>query len=69
MILLPQPPGDGEVRYELPCLALKTYLQTMKFVDISSSRYWLVLCVNLTQAGVNPGKELQVRKCLHEIQL
>ena len=31
--------------------------------------YWLVLCVNLTQLELSQRKELQVRKCLHEIQL
>ena len=30
---------------------------------------WLVLGANLTQAGVTTGKELQLRKCPHEIQL
>ena len=31
--------------------------------------YWLVLCVNFTQAGVITEKEAAVEKCLHEIQL
>jgi hypothetical protein len=31
--------------------------------------YWLVLCVNLTQLELSQRKELQLRKCLHEIQL
>jgi hypothetical protein len=31
--------------------------------------YWLILCVNLTQAGVITEKELQLGKYLHEIQL
>ena len=33
--------------------------------------YWLVLCVNLTQAGVitEKGAQLQLGKCLLEIQL
>jgi hypothetical protein len=31
--------------------------------------HWLVLCVNLTQLELSQRKELQVRKCLHEIQL
>ena len=31
--------------------------------------YWLVLCVNLTQAGVITEKGVSLRKCLHEIQL
>jgi hypothetical protein len=31
--------------------------------------YWLVLCVNLTQLGLSQRKELQLGKCLHEIQL
>ena len=31
--------------------------------------YWLVLCVNLTQPELSQRKELQLRKCLQEIQL
>ena len=31
--------------------------------------YWLVLCVNLTQMELSQRKELQLRKCLHEIQV
>jgi hypothetical protein len=31
--------------------------------------YWLVLGVNLTQLELSQRKELQLRKCLHEIQL
>ena len=31
--------------------------------------YWLVLCVNLTQLELSQRKELQLRKCLQEIQL
>jgi hypothetical protein len=31
--------------------------------------YWLGLCVNLTQLELSQRKELQLRKCLHEIQL
>jgi hypothetical protein len=31
--------------------------------------YWLVLCVNLTQLELSQRKELQLGKCLHEIQL
>ena len=33
------------------------------------SVYWLVLCVNLTQAGVITEKGASGGKCLHEIQL
>jgi hypothetical protein len=33
------------------------------------SLYWLVLGVNLTQLELSQRKELQLRKCLHEIQL
>jgi hypothetical protein len=31
--------------------------------------YWLVLGVNLTQLELSQRKELQLRKCLQEIQL
>jgi hypothetical protein len=31
--------------------------------------YWLVLHVNLTQLELSQRKELQLRKCFHEIQL
>jgi hypothetical protein len=31
--------------------------------------YWLVLGVNLTQLELPQRQELQLRKCLHEIQL
>jgi hypothetical protein len=31
--------------------------------------YWLVLGVNLTQLELSQRKELQLGKCLHEIQL
>jgi hypothetical protein len=34
-----------------------------------TSLYWLVLCVNLTQLELSQRKEVQLRKCLHEIQL
>jgi hypothetical protein len=31
--------------------------------------YWLALCVNFTRLELSQRKELQLRKCLHEIQL
>jgi hypothetical protein len=36
---------------------------------LGNQLYWLVLCVNLTQLESSQRKKLQVRKCLHEIQL
>ena len=36
---------------------------------VIDSLYWLVLCVNLTQLELWQRKELQLGKCLHEVQL
>jgi len=39
------------------------------FVLSMTCLYWLVLCVNLTQAGVITEKGASLEECLHEIQL
>jgi hypothetical protein len=42
-----------------------------KFAKVTwNTRYWLVLCVTLSQAlELSQRKEPLLRKCLHEIQL
>jgi hypothetical protein len=61
----------GQCRIEDPEMNPYTYGHlTIEFKrDTNLKVYSLVLCVNLTQLELSQRKELQLRKCLHEIQL